>query len=61
VRAAPRIRVLVELRAVEESERPVVAREVRRHPVEQHADPVLVQPVDERAEVVGLPKRDVGA
>ena len=53
MRAAPRIRVLVQVRAVEERERPVVAREVRRHPVEHHADPVLVQPVDEAAEVVG--------
>ncbi len=53
VRAAARVLVLVERRAVEASERPGVAREVRRHPVQQHADAVLVHAVDEAAEVVG--------
>ena len=53
VRAAARILVLVERGAVEPREREVVAREVRRHPVEDHAEPVLVQPVDELAQVVG--------
>ena len=57
MRAAPRIGVLVERRAVEPRERPLVAREVRRHPVEQHADPVRVQVVDEVAEVVGRAER----
>ena len=52
VRAAPRVLVLVERRAVEARERQLVAREVRGHPVEDHADPALVQRVDERAEVV---------
>ena len=52
VRAAARVGVLVERGAVEAGEREVVAREVRRHPVEDHAEPVLVQAVDERAEVV---------
>ena len=61
MRAAARVGVLVERRAVEARERPVVAREVRRHPVEDHADAVPVQPVDEAAEVVGVPKRAVGA
>ena len=50
--AAARIRVLVQRRAVEARERPLVAREVRRHPVEHDADAAAVQPVDERAEVV---------
>ena len=53
VRAAARVLVLVERRAVEARERPVVAREVRRHPVEDHADAVRVHPVDEQPEVVG--------
>ena len=53
MRAAPRVGVLVQRRAVEAGERPLVAREVRRHPVEDHADPLPVQRVDERAEVVG--------
>ena len=51
--AAARILVLVQGRAVEAGQRPVVLREVRRHPVEDHADPGLVHPVDEGAEVVG--------
>ena len=53
VRAAARVGVLVQRRAVEAGERPVVAREVRRDPVEDHADAALVQAVDELAEVVG--------
>ena len=52
MRAAARVRVLVERGAVEAREREVVAREVRGDPVEDHAEPVLVQAVDERAEVV---------
>ena len=50
---ATRVRVLVQRLAVELRQRPGVAREVRRHPVEDHADPGLVQAVDEVAEVVG--------
>jgi hypothetical protein len=46
--------MLIELCPVEHRERPVVAREVGRHPVEQHADPVLMHSVDERSEVIGL-------
>ena len=53
VGAAARVGVLVERRAVEAGEREVVAREVRGHPVEDHAEPVLVQAVDEGLEVVG--------
>ena len=53
VRAAPWVGVLVERGAVEAGERPLVAREVAGHPVEQDAEPALVQAVDERAEVVG--------
>ena len=51
--AAPRIGVLVERRAVEPRQRELVTREVGRDPVEDHADPALVQPVDERAQIVG--------
>ena len=54
MRATARILVLVERGSVEPSESELVARKVRRHPVEDHADPGRVQRVDERAEVVGL-------
>ena len=57
MRAATRVLVLVERGAVEAAERELVAREVRRHPVEDHADPGRVQRVDERPEVVGLAER----
>ena len=50
--AAARVGVLVERGAVEAGQRPLVAREVRRHPVHDHAVAVLVQVVDEVAEVV---------
>ena len=53
VLAAARVGVLVERGAVEARERELVAREVRRHPVEDHAEAVAVQAVDELAEVVG--------
>jgi hypothetical protein len=46
--------VLVQRGAVEPGQRPVVAREVRGHPVEDHAQAALVQAVDEGAEIVGL-------
>ena len=53
VGAAARVLVLVERGSVEAREREVVAREVRGHPVEDHADAVLVHPVDELAQLVG--------
>ncbi len=53
MRSAAGILVLVERRAVEAHERELVAREVRRHPVEDHAEAAGVQPVDEVAELVG--------
>ena len=52
VLALPRVGVLVQRGAVEASEGPVVLREVRRYPVEDHADAAPVQLVDEEAEVV---------
>ena len=60
VRAAARVGVLVQRRAVEARERPVVAREVRGDPVEDHADAALVQAVDELAQVVGR-RRSAGS
>ncbi len=53
MRAPARVGVLVQVRPVEGGERPVVAREVGGHPVEDHADAALVEAVDEVAEVVG--------
>ena len=47
MRAAARILVLVQRRAVEAGERELVPREVRGHPVEDDADPGLVQRVHE--------------
>ena len=54
VPAALRVGVLVERRAVEHRQRPLVGGEVAGHPVEDHADPGLVQPVDEQPEAVGV-------
>ena len=52
VEALARIGVLVEVRAVEVGEAVLVGREVRRHPVEDHADAALVQVIDEVHEVL---------
>ncbi len=52
VLAALRVGVLVQRRAVEPGQRPRVAGEVRGHPVEQHADAGLMQPVDEQPELI---------
>ena len=60
MRAAARVVVLVQRGAVEARERPLVGREVRGHPVEDHADAVRVQVVDEVAEVVGRAHRRDG-
>ena len=53
VRAPARVGVLVERRAVEAREGELVAREVRRHPVEDDADAAGVQAIDERPHIVG--------
>ncbi len=50
--AKPRVGVLVEVRAVEVLQPKLVGREVRRHPVEDHADAVLVQVIDQEHEVL---------
>ena len=53
VLALPRIRVLVERRAVEARQAVRVLRKVSGHPVEDHAEPGLVAGVDEELEVLG--------
>src|SRR3990170_7668939 len=52
VKAFLRVRVLVEMRAVEVGKAVLVAREMGRHPVEDHADAVPVQTVHEFHEVL---------
>ena len=54
--ATARIGVLVQRRAIEPGKRPVVARKVRGYPVQDHADPLLVEMVDEVAKVVRSPE-----
>ena len=44
--------MLVERGPIEAGQRPVVAREVRRHPIEDHSDSLAVQVIDELLEVV---------
>ena len=51
----PRIGVFVEVRAVEISQPVPVGGEVRGHPVENHADIVLVQVVDQEHQVLRRP------
>ncbi len=51
VLAETRVLVLVQGRAVEMREAVVIAREMRRHPVDEHAKPRLVAAVDEVHEV----------
>ena len=53
--ALARVGVLVQVRAVEEAQPVRVPGEVRRHPVEHHADAVLVQHIDEMHEVLRVP------
>ena len=45
--------VLVERRPVEAPQREVVLGKVRRHPVQDHADALLMQHVHEEAEIIG--------
>ena len=53
VLAQPRVGVLVEMGAVEVAQAVQVVGEVGGHPVEDHADAVPVQVIDEVGEVVG--------
>jgi len=55
IAAAP-VRVLVQRRAVEAGQAVRVAREVRRHPVQDDAEPGAVRGVDEGGEVRGRPE-----
>ena len=50
--ALPRVGVLVEMRAVEKLQAELVGRKMRGHPVEHHADAVLVQVVDHEHEIL---------
>ena len=52
VHAAARIGVLVERGAVEARQRESIGREVRRHPVEDHADAGPMKGIDQRAQIV---------
>src|SRR5689334_11332081 len=54
--ALARIHVLVEIGTVELRERMCVLREMRRHPVHDHAYPSLMTSVDEVTEIVGRPE-----
>ena len=47
--------MLIERRSVEPGQCVRVGGKVRRHPVEDHADPAGVQRIDQRAELVGMP------
>ena len=47
-----RVGVLVEVRAIEVGEAVLVGREVRRNPVEDYGDAVLVQVVDQVHEIL---------
>jgi len=51
VRSLARVFMFVQRRAVKAGQRPVVAREVRRHPVDNHPDPRRVQRIDEVLQV----------
>ena len=53
VLALPRIHVFVEIRAVEFGQSMRVFRKMRRHPIHDHADPDLMTPVHEMAELIG--------
>src|SRR5690349_6791204 len=55
VEALARVAVLVEVRPVEEADPVLVAREVRRHPVEDDADPPLMEMVDQVHEILRRP------
>ena len=52
MRALARVFVLVQRRAIEPRQRPVVARKMRRHPIHDDADAGLVQRVDQKLKIV---------
>src|SRR4051812_48501243 len=47
--------MLIQRASVEVRERMVVARKVRRHPVDDDSDSFLVQMVDEKTQIIGMP------
>ena len=55
MRAFARVGMLVKRRAVELRQRPVVPREMRRHPVHDHPDARRVQFVDEKLKILRRP------
>ena len=61
VEALARIEMLVERGAVEAGEAVRIGREVRRHPVEDDAEPGGMGASTKRAKPSGEPKRAVGA
>ena len=52
MKSLARVGVLEQVRAVEEGQAVAVGREVRRHPVENHGDAVLVQVIDQVHEIL---------
>ena len=60
VPATLRVGVLVERRAVEARQRPLVGGEVPGHPVQEDADTALVERVDQPPEAVGVAEARVG-
>src|SRR3954469_14261885 len=56
MRALARIFVFVKSGSVVAGQGPIVAREMGRHPINDHADAGLMQAIDEEREVVGIAK-----
>ena len=52
VKPLPRIRVLVQMRAVEVGEPMLVVRKMRRHPIKDHPQSALVQAINEIHEIL---------
>src|SRR5580704_15935695 len=53
MKSLARIQMLVERGAVEAAETERIGGKMRGHPIENHADPALMQRIDEVAEIVG--------
>jgi hypothetical protein len=53
--------MLVQRGPIEAGQRPVIAREVRRDPIEDHSDALLVQMINELLELVRGAKTRGGA
>ena len=59
--AEPRVFVLIKVSAVEESQAVNIAGKVRGDPIEDHADVVAVEFVDEIGEIIGRSKSGRGS